>query len=117
MTSINARVIEELRELSPGPGSPFLVEIIDLFLKEGAAHLARLQEGLRNRDVHVLERSAHTLKGCSGNLGAQELSRLSADLQAAAKAADWPRAETLVDAVGREFAQARIELEAERAKG
>lgn len=116
MTAINAKVIAELREISPGPGSTFLAEIIDLFLKEGAAYLERLREALKARDPHLLEHAAHTLKGSSGNLGAQELSRLSAELQNTAKSADWPRAEAQVAAIEHEFSRARIELEAEKAK-
>lgn len=117
MTTVNLQVIEELRALSPGPGSTFLAEIIDLFLSEGAAYLVRIRQGLETRDAPLMERAAHTLKGSSGNLGVQGMSRLCAELQTTGRAADWTQAGALVTAIEQEFARARIELEAEKAKG
>ena len=115
MPSINLKVIEDLRALQSGsPG--FLVELIDLFLKEAAVLLAKLQTALGTRDAGAFERAAHTLKGSCGNLGAQAMSRLCAELQTAGQAADWKRASELVSKVLAEFRLVQSELEAEKAR-
>lgn len=116
MTAINPKVIGELRALQ-GSGSPVcLVEIIDLFLKEAALHVSTLRGSLEARDARSFERSAHTLKGSCGNLGAQAMSRICVDLQAAGRAADWGRAAEILPGLEEEFRTVRMELESEKGR-
>ena len=113
MASINPKVIADLRALQEGtPG--FLAELIDLFLKETVVQIAKLRDAFAARDALPFERAAHTLKGSSGNLGAQAMSRICADLQSIGKAADWKRAAELVPALEAEFRLVQTELEAEK---
>jgi HPt (histidine-containing phosphotransfer) domain-containing protein len=114
VSAVNPKVIQELRDIG---GPSFLAELIDLFISEGTGHVARIRESFDARDAQLLERSAHTLKGSAGNLGAQALSRLCADLQTAAKGGDWDRAAELIAPIEGEFAAARAELEAAKAAG
>lgn len=117
MPSINLKVIADLRSLQ-SPSSPgFLAELIDLFLKEADAHMEKLRASAAARDAQVFERSAHTLKGSSGNLGAQAMSRMCAELQVAGRAADWSRAGAVLPGLEEEFRAVRIELEAEKSRG
>ena len=116
MSAINPKVIEELRGLQAGsPG--FLVELIDLFLKEADILVAKLRDSLGARDAKGFERAAHTLKGSCGNLGAQAMSRICADLQAVGHAADWARAGDLMPGLEAEFGTVKIELETEKGRG
>jgi HPt (histidine-containing phosphotransfer) domain-containing protein len=117
VASINPKVISDLRSLQSAGAPDFLTELIDLFLKEAALHMATLREALAARDAHAFERSAHTLKGSCGNLGAQAMSRICADLQAVGRSADWPRAAFLMPGLETEFQGVKTELEAERAHG
>lgn len=113
MAAINPKVIGDLRAL----GSPdFLAELIDLFLKEAAVHLAKLRESYGSKDARLFERSAHTLKGSCGNLGAQAMSRMCADLQTVGHDADWPRAAELLPLLEEEFKTVTRELEAEKGR-
>jgi HPt (histidine-containing phosphotransfer) domain-containing protein len=115
--SINPKVISELRSLE-SPSSPgFLAELIDLFLKEAAIHLTTLRDSLGARDARAFERSAHTLKGSCGNLGAQAMSRLCSDLQSIGHSADWIRAAQLLPGLEEEFKSVKTELEAEKGRG
>ena len=113
MSAINAKVIEELRALQTD-GSNFLAELIDLFLNEAAAHVVRLREGVTTRQAPLLERASHTLKGSCGNLGAQAMSRIAAELQDASKKEDWARIEPLVGRIELEFTFVKAELLVER---
>jgi len=49
-------------------------ELVDLFLLTGSADFQKLQEGLAARDAEQVMRSAHTIKGASGNLGLMQVS-------------------------------------------
>ena len=98
MSAINPRVLDDLRSLQT-PGAPsFLGELIDLFLKEADGHLQKLRTAFEAKDAALFERSAHTLKGSCGNLGAQAMSRICADLQTIGHAADWTRAAEILPA-------------------
>jgi HPt (histidine-containing phosphotransfer) domain-containing protein len=112
MGAVNPKVLEELRAIA-GPG--FLVELIDIFLREATGYLGTLRQSIEARDDRVLDRAAHTLKGSSGNLGAQALSRLSGELQTAARAKDWTCAAELIVTIEAEYGMVRAELEAEKA--
>lgn len=116
MGAINPKVIDELRALQNAGAPGFLVELIDLFLKEAEGHVLKLRESYAARDARTFERSAHTLKGSCGNLGAQAMSRICADLQAVGHGADWARAGEVLPALEQEFRAVKTELEAERAK-
>jgi len=117
VSAINQKVIGELRALQDAGSPGFLVELIDLFLRESETHLAKLRESFAARDAKTFERIAHTLKGGCGNLGAQAMSRLCADLQAVGHAADWPRAEAILPGLEAEFQTVKRELESEKRRG
>jgi HPt (histidine-containing phosphotransfer) domain-containing protein len=114
VSAINPKVIGDLRALQSAGTPGFLAELIDLFLKEAGGHVAKLRESLASKDARTFERSAHTLKGSCGNLGAQAMSRMCVDLLSVGHAADWPRAEQLLPALEEEFKAVTRELEVEK---
>jgi len=114
MGTLNPRVIEELRSLQTEGSSGFVAELIDLFTKEAVQHLSNLRAGVERRDATLVERSAHTLKGSSGNLGAEGLSRLAAQLQTLARTPDWDRIAALVGDLEREWVLVEADLRSER---
>ena len=116
MTSIDPKVIADLRALQAGGPPAFLAELIDLYLREAELQVAKIRASFDVQDAPSLERAAHTLKGSSGNLGARTLSALCAELQAVARAADWTRAGELVPRVEREHATSSGELRVEKAR-
>lgn len=116
MPAIDPQVMQELRDLQSSGAPGFLVELIDIFLKEQAQHLVRLRKAFDDRDAGVLERVAHTMKGSCGNLGARALSKVCSELQTIARAADWPRSEALVLQIERDSVAVEAELRAERAR-
>ena len=113
MPSINLKVIGELRALQ----GVSVVEIIDLFLQEAVVHLSTLQAYLTARDGRALGRTSLMLKGSCGNLGAQAMSRICVDLQAAGLSGKWDRAAELLKGLDEEFRAVRGELESEKARG
>lgn len=59
-------------------------ELIDLFIDTGAADFKKIQEGLDKKDADQVMRSAHTIKGASGNLGLMEVSETAAAIEESA---------------------------------
>jgi HPt (histidine-containing phosphotransfer) domain-containing protein len=85
----------------------FLVELIDLFLEEVAAHLADLRAAVVKEDPLEIKRLAHCLKGSCANMGATQMSVLAQELEAR-------EAKDLLAELELEFELVREALNAER---
>ncbi len=66
-------VIARLNELVQETDSEFVVELIDIFIKETPEHIKSIAKALDAKDKQSLTITAHTLKGSSLNLGAKQL--------------------------------------------
>lgn len=114
MPAVNPRVLDALRAMEAGAAPGLLRELIDLFLRETEPRLLKLRDVLAARDAAGLARLAQTLKASCGNLGAQAMSRMCADLTPAGRPVDWTRAAAVLASLETEFPSVRAELEAER---
>jgi len=110
-TLIDPEAIENLRALTPDDPDSFLREIIAIFLDDTPARIADLRKSLASGDQGEFTRAAHSIKGSSSNLGANQLRAISAELEHRGKvegiAALGPRVDDLENA----FASARVALE------
>ena len=86
--TLNPDAIQALRELSPEGDTEFLRELIDIYLADTPKQLAQLEEALAKQDAALVIRAAHSIKGSSGNFGAQEFARLAHEMESHAKAND-----------------------------
>jgi PAS domain S-box-containing protein len=86
---LDATKFNETRELL---GEAF-DELIDTFCRDAARHMQELRAALEANDIVTLKRSAHSLKGSSGNVGARALSRLCRELEGEADTLDAARAQ------------------------
>jgi HPt (histidine-containing phosphotransfer) domain-containing protein len=68
-------------------------------------------------DAQTVERVAHTLKGSSGNLGAQRMAAPCGELQDAGVSGHLTHAPELLEELEVEFGRVRPALEAEIARG
>jgi two-component system sensor histidine kinase/response regulator len=112
MPAINPRVLNDLKALQPG----LLAELIELFLRDAEGQVALLRESGAARDARRFERGALALKGSSGNLGAQAMSRICADLRSASTGQDWARVDALLPGLQDELRSVTAELLAEKAR-
>jgi CheY-like chemotaxis protein len=69
---------EALPELG---GQEMLSELSEMFLDDASSALRDLKEAIESEDLPLVERTAHTLKGSSGNMGAKRMARICAELQ------------------------------------
>jgi two-component system sensor histidine kinase/response regulator len=51
------------------------------FLESNRSLIAQVHQAIANGDIAGAERLAHTLKGVAGNIGAQEIQQLAAELE------------------------------------
>ena len=71
--ALDPAVIETLRQLNEEGHPDVVSEVLGLFLAEAPGRLDAVEAALRDRDASALQRSAHTLKGASGAIGATAL--------------------------------------------
>ncbi len=57
------------------------IELLQLFVETGNANLQRLQTALSELDWQQVVRSAHTLKGASGNLGLTDIHQSASQIE------------------------------------
>ena len=84
--AVDAARLAELRDLDPDDGAALVARLLDDFLAQGASAVATLAAGLEAGDAGTVGDVAHSLKGAARNLGAVEVGRLTADVEAAARA-------------------------------
>lgn len=106
---IDIRTLQELREI--GGEHDLVGELIALFLTDAPLRVLSMEQALGSRDCEQMERQAHTLKSSSANLGAEELSRLCARLELAARHADLQACSLIVPELRKVFEISARELE------
>ncbi|MEQ1909924.1 MAG: Hpt domain-containing protein [Vicinamibacterales bacterium] len=96
--------LEELRVLQEEGQPDVLSEMVGLFIDEAEARLLEATEAARTGDVVVLHRSAHSLRGACGAVGAEQMCALAAELEAAGQPHE---ASPIVQALVAEFWRVR----------
>ncbi len=106
--------IDFLVSLDDGEGGA-LAEIVDEYLTVSAEGRTELHRQLRDGDWNAIERTAHTLKGASANVGATGLADVCASLETRAREAQPRRrrrvGRRLVDQFDAELTRVRAALE------
>jgi two-component system, sensor histidine kinase and response regulator len=109
-SALDPDVIESLRQLTP-PGEPdVLAEILQLFLEEVPKKIRLLHAALNSGDAPQVARIAHSLKGSSGNIGANSLHDVCRQIDDVAKSGDLPRVTPLLAALTDEFQRVELEI-------
>ncbi len=86
-------------------------DVAEAFDADASQHVAALHEGVRAGDSVLVHRSAHGLKGCGRELGANVLGDLCMDLETRAKAGSIAGADAAVSEIDAEIARVRAVLE------
>lgn len=59
--------------------------LVETFVTDSQFRFAEIRAGLAENDADAVRRAAHSLKGSSGNVGAQQLAELSQRIELAAR--------------------------------
>ncbi|MBI2813097.1 MAG: Hpt domain-containing protein [Opitutae bacterium] len=102
--TLNPAAIQALRDLSPDGGQEFFQELVAIYLADTPKHLAQLEDALNRQDAAVARRAAHTMKGSSGNFGAEELAKLAHEIEKACKSSNVAAATALLPEFRKQFA-------------
>lgn len=103
--------ITRLRSFDPDGDENLLQDLIEIFIEETPELIDRARNALNARNAIELGRVAHSMKGSSGNFGAQRLSKLAYRLERAGGRADFSEAATLLDAISPSFEEVAKELQ------
>ena len=107
---LDPAVVESLRQLTP-PGEPdVLQEVLTLFLNEVPKKIEALRAAAAAGDAMVAQRTAHSLKGSSGNIGARALHDVCRRLDDDAKNGDLSGVQTLLDQLNAEYEKVEKEI-------
>jgi CheY-like chemotaxis protein len=94
--------LSRLRELAEGDKS-VLERLINLFLEDAQQHGEKLREAVQSGDARQVESSAHRIKGGAGQVGAETLRGLAAELEGLGRSADLDKAEDILAAFQIEY--------------
>jgi PAS domain S-box-containing protein len=90
-------VLDEALLVSRVDRDPQLLrDLVDLFLEEYPRLVNEIRVALEREDAKSVERGAHSLKGCTGNLAAKTASEAALKLEKLAHAGDLAGAESLL---------------------
>jgi CheY-like chemotaxis protein len=96
---VDPKILLGLREFRlPGEPDP-VVGLVELFLREAPARLARIRAALEQADAQALRAAAHALKGSAGTLGACGVQDLCGELEELAESGRLDGAAELVQAL------------------
>ncbi len=112
-SAVDQRVLSALRELQM-PGKPdILKRIISAYLSSSEPLIAELRKALVVNNLEVLQKSAHSLKSSSANVGAIELSGICKKLEMDCRSNSLEDGQDLVAAIESEFLQVKRALNEE----
>ena len=100
---------ERLQEVAMGDDE-FMVELIDLYLRDAPAQLEALDRAVASQDATAVSAAAHKLKGSCGNIGAEGLLALCRKLEASVQANRFQEMAGLLQQVAREFGDVNAAL-------
>ena len=85
---LDMEVVEELLTLMGDEDPELLLDLIDMFQKDGPERVDKIEAAFAAGDYETLSEVAHSLKGSSGNLGVLNLQDSCDVLQVAGKKGD-----------------------------
>lgn len=79
--AVNLELLNAFEELQLDDASDLIVELIDLYLLDSAQRVTEIREASIATDWVLLKRTAHNLKGSSGNLGVRHVAEICERLE------------------------------------
>jgi HPt (histidine-containing phosphotransfer) domain-containing protein len=109
-SALDPKVIDSLRQLTPEGERDVLAEVLQLFLDQAPKKLLALQEAVTAADAEEAGRIAHSLKGCSGNIGAGSMMDVCDRIEDRARAGDLDAVAPLLPSLTSEYHRAELEI-------
>jgi HPt (histidine-containing phosphotransfer) domain-containing protein len=106
---IDATTFADLLE-TVGGDREFLAELVETYLADSPSLFAELRAAVAADDAASARRAAHTLKSTSASFGAQRLSGMCREIEAAAAAGNLVGLDESVELAATEYARVEVEL-------
>ena len=109
---IDREVLAQLRGLQGEDEPDVVAELAGMFLEDARSQLAAVEEALQKGDAPTVERTAHTLKGGSGSMGARVMVGLCAQLEDIGASGNFSQGSELLGRIREELGRVERALEA-----
>jgi len=113
---VDPSVLAGLRELQDDDEPDLVEELIELFVAGVPPQLEALRKAVEAGDGATIARTAHNLKGSSGNMGAVRMQAIGAQLEEAGGSGELGGASVLISQLENEFERVRVALGEEASK-
>lgn len=110
---LDQTVIQSIRDLAGDDDPDFLKNLVKVYLGRAPSLIKDITAAVTKADNLLLERSAHSLKGSSGNLGAKSLMKICEELERLGREQKVEQASALMDDLNKTFTAVKEELEKE----
>ena len=107
---VDYKVLDSLRQLQREGRPDIVQQVINLFFKDAADLLVRLDEGAANSDAALLHHASHALRSVSENVGAAKLSAHCGELEAMTRSGIVAGAGELVGAILEDYRAVEVAL-------
>jgi len=108
--AVDPKVLMEFQEMMGEDGPELVKNLVNLYLADVPNLIGELQKSILSGNTELLDRTAHTLKGNSNQMGAFPLADLSYKLEKTGKAKSIEGGDVLTEMIEAEFARVRSEL-------
>ena len=105
---IDAEALDRLKEWG---GDKLLTQMVRLFLDNSAKRMDQIRTGVETSDGAESEKGSHSLKSSAANVGALEVRRIAAEIEAAAVKGDSDSVRDMLPGLEEAYAEARAALE------
>jgi signal transduction histidine kinase/CheY-like chemotaxis protein len=107
---LDEQALDRLRELDPNGENKLMERVVSAFETSVSRLMPQLQEAMASLQLPGIRHVAHTLKSSSASIGALELSRICADVEAMARQQQTDGMQGRVDALQAEVETVRVAL-------
>ena len=111
LTAIDRNMIRSIQNIAGDDSPGLLNELIELFLSSSQKRIQEMVLGLQEEDPVKLYRSAHNLKGSSGQMGAVRMQQICGSLDALGRAGTLNGVATLIEELKLEMERVRQDLQ------
>ncbi len=110
-TAIDRASLDAIRALQAPGGDDLVAKIVRTFMEESARLSRNIEQAVAASDIEGVRANAHSLKSCSGNVGANQLAVLARDMETAARRGTLDDADGALSELQAELRRAVAELE------
>lgn len=107
---LDPEAIREINEYAAGYDPDIFNEIMVEYISNSASLVGQLDDAFQQQNSVLLERTAHTLKGQGGAVGALAFSVLCGELELMAKSGNLTAVLELINKVKREYSEVKAAL-------